>query len=83
MERGASTWSSNSLVEVVVKFGVLLATPRNEARKSPRNLASYLVLTGAFNANTKNIEKGNAWFKSFKVICTLLNSPFMQMGLHL
>ena len=30
----------NFLVEVVAKFGVLLAIMRNEARKSPRNVAS-------------------------------------------
>ena len=43
-------WSSNFLVEVAVKFGALLAVPRNEARKSPRNHARCLVLTGAFDA---------------------------------
>ena len=40
MERGASIWSSNFLVEVGMKLGVLLAVPRSEVRKSPRALAS-------------------------------------------
>ena len=33
VKRGARMWSSNFLVEVAMKFGVLLAVPRNEARK--------------------------------------------------
>ena len=32
-----------------MKFGVLLAVPRNGARKSPRNLASCSILIGAFD----------------------------------
>ena len=49
-------WSSQLFVEVAVKFGVLLAIPRNEARQNPRNLANCSVLTSAFNAkkNKKN-----------------------------
>ena len=43
-------WSSQLFVEVAVKFGVLLAIPRNEARQNPRNLANCSVLTSAFNA---------------------------------
>ena len=43
-------WSSNLLVEVATKFGVLLAIQRNEARKNPRNPTSCLVLTGSFDA---------------------------------
>ena len=31
-------WSSNILVEVTVKFGVLLDVPRNEARKNPQKI---------------------------------------------
>ena len=46
VERGACMWSSNLLVESTVKFGVLMAVPRNGARKSLRNPASCLVLTG-------------------------------------
>ena len=46
-------WSSNFVVEVVVKFGVLLAIPRNE-----RNLASCSVLTCAFCAKLF-IERDN------------------------
>ena len=53
VERGANIiWSSNFLVEIPVKFGVLLAVPRNEARKSPRNYASCAVSTCAFDAKT-------------------------------
>ena len=51
VEWGAGMWSSNLLVEVAMKFGVLLALPRNEVRKSPRNLASCYVLTCASDAN--------------------------------
>ena len=43
-------WCSNFLDEVAVTFGVLLASPRIEARKSPRNLASCSTLTCAFDA---------------------------------
>ena len=57
VEEGASMWSSNFLVEAVVKFGVLLAAPRNEARKNPRNLASCPVLTNAFDAKKRKKEK--------------------------
>ena len=48
-------WSSNFLVGVAMKFGVLLAVLRDEARKNPRSPASYSVLIGAFDA-TKIIE---------------------------
>ena len=48
--RGGSMWSSNFLAKVTVKFGVLLAIPRNEVRKNLRNHASCLVLTCAFEA---------------------------------
>ena len=51
-EKGVSIQSSNFLVEAAAKFGVLLATPRNEARKFPRNHASCTVLTSAFDAKT-------------------------------
>ena len=51
-------WSSNFLLEVAVKFGVLLDAPRNEARKNSRDLASYLVLKVAFDAK-RIIEKKN------------------------
>ena len=37
------------IVEVAMKFGVLLAILRNEAKKIPRNLASCLVLTCVFD----------------------------------
>ena len=56
VERRASMWSSNFLVEVAAKFGVSMAVPRNEARKSTRKPASCLVLTCAFDAE-KKIEK--------------------------
>ena len=52
------------LTEVVVKFGVLLDVPRNEARKNLRNLASCSVLTSDFDAK-KNNEKDNGWFNIF------------------
>ena len=52
------------LTEVVVKFGVLLDVPRNEARKNLRNLASCSVLTSNFDAK-KNNEKDNGWFNIF------------------
>ena len=64
-------WSSNFSVEVVVKFRVLLAVPRNEARKSLRMPASCLVLTCAFDAKML-IEKESGRFKISKVTCTLL-----------
>ena len=44
-------WSSKFLVEVVMKFGVLLAVARNETRKNPRNPASCSIPIGAFDAN--------------------------------
>ena len=50
-------WSLNFLVEVDVKFGVLLATPRNGARKNLRNLASCLLLTCASDAKNKLLKK--------------------------
>ena len=50
VEGGVGMWSSNFLVEVAVKFGVLLAVGRNEARKNPINPTSCLVLTCAFDA---------------------------------
>ena len=56
VKRGASMWSSN-LVEVAMKFGVLLAVPRNETRKNPRNPASCSVLIGAFDAKLINKYK--------------------------
>ena len=52
-------WSSNFLVEVVVKFvkfGVLLVIQRKMAREVSE------ILIGAFDAK-KIIEKENAWFK--------------------
>ena len=83
VERGASMWSSNFLVEVTVGFGVLLAVVRNEARKSPRNPASRSVLKGAFDAKKhllKNKMHGSIFFE---VIWTLLHPPFIQLDLHL
>ena len=58
VKRGASMWSSNFLVEVAMKCGVLLAIPRNEARKSPRKPTSCSKLMGAFDTknNNKNIQ---------------------------
>ena len=51
------------LVEVVMKFGVLLIVPRNEARKNHRILASCSILTCAFNAKIYiYIEKKNGHF---------------------
>ena len=73
-------WSSNFIIEVEVKFGVLLAIPRNEARKNPRNHASCSSLTGAFDAKKK---LNNGWFKIFEVICTLPRPPFIQLESHL
>ena len=55
-------WSSNLLVEVAVKFGLLLAVPRNEARKSPRNPSSCSVMIGELDAK-KFIKKENEQFK--------------------
>ena len=52
-------WSSNFLVEAAMKSGVLLALLKNEARKSPRNLASCWVLTGVFDA--KKILRRREW----------------------
>ena len=75
-------WSSNSLVEVAMKFGVLLAVPRNEARKSPRNPASCSTLTCAFDAKTL-IKKKNGKSKKIEVDFTLLHPPFIQLDLHL
>ena len=75
-------WSSNFLVGVTVKSGMLLAILRNEARKSPRNPTSCLVLTSAFNAK-KIIEKVNGRLQFFEVICTLLHPPFIRLDLHL
>ena len=76
-------WSSNFLVEVAVKFGVLLAVPRNEARKSMRNPTSCLVLTCAFDAK-KFIEKENERLQIFEAnFCTLLHPPFIRLDLHL
>ena len=51
-------WSSNFVVEVTMKFGVLLPVTMNEARKSPRNPASCSILKGVVDA-TKNIEEKN------------------------
>ena len=51
-------WSSKFLVEVAVKFGVLLDIPTNEVRKSPRNHVSCSILKCAFNAKNIYIEKG-------------------------
>ena len=62
MERGASRWSSNFSVEIAVKFGVLMAVLRNEARKSPRNPSSCSKLTCVFDGENNN-EKKNGWFK--------------------
>ena len=74
-------WSSKFLVEVAVKFGVLLAVARNEAQKSPRNPANSLVLTCVSDAR-KIIEKENGRFKFFEVICTLLHPAFIRLDLH-
>ena len=60
-------WSKNSLLEVAMKFGVSMVIPMNEARENPRNLASCLVLTCAFDAK-RIIKKGTGLFKIFKVI---------------
>ena len=71
------------LVEVAVKFGVLLVVSRNEARKSLRNPASCSILIGAFDAR-KFIEKENGRLQIFEAIfCTLLHPPFMWLDLHL
>ena len=50
LERGASMWTSKFLVEVAVKFGVLLDILTNEVRKSPRNHVSCSISKCAFNA---------------------------------
>ena len=49
-------WSSYFLVEVAVKFGVLLAVLRNEVRKRMKNTTSCSVQTCAFDAK-KILEK--------------------------
>ena len=74
VERGASMWSSDFLVEVTVRFGVLLAIVRNEARKSPRNPASRSVLKGAFDAKKhllKNKMHGSIFLRWYEPYCTL------------
>ena len=58
VERGASMWSSNFLIEVAMKVGVLLAVLRNEVRKNPKNCASCLV-DRWFRCKKKIIGKGN------------------------
>ena len=67
-------WSSNFVVEVTMKFGVVLLVTMNEARKNPRNPASCQILKGVVDA-IKNIEKEIGWVHFFKVICTLLHPP--------
>ena len=74
-------WSSNFLVEVAVKVGVLLAVPRCEARKNPRNLASCSTLTYTFNAKTFT-RKENGWLKLIEVISTLSHPPFLYLDLQ-
>ena len=69
-------WNLNFLPVVTVKFGVLMAILRNEARKSRRNLPSFSVVTCAFQAK-KIIEKMNGHIKKFEVIYTLLHPPFI------
>ena len=64
VKRGASMWSPNFLIEVTVKFRVLLAIPRNKARKSLRNPTSCPILRCAFDAK-KSIEKENGRFRFF------------------
>ena len=75
-------WSSTFLVEVTMKFGVLLVVPRNEARKNPINPASCSTLTCVFDAKAF-IEKENGRFINFEVIFILLHPPFIQLDLHL
>ena len=66
----------NFLVEVDVKFGVMLGVSRNEARKNPINLSSGSVLIGSFDAQKKEKKK---IMRNFEVICTLLHPPFVQL----
>ena len=47
----------NFLVEVDVKFGVMLGVSRNEVRKNPINLSSGSVLIGSFDAQKKEKKK--------------------------
>ena len=53
------------IVEVAMKFGVLLAILRHEAKKIPRNLASCLVLTCVFDTKKvylkKRMDGSNFW----------------------
>ena len=49
-------WNLNFLVKFALKFGVLLAVPRNEAIKNPRNPTICLILIEAFDAK-KIVEK--------------------------
>ena len=73
-------WGSYVLVEVVVKFGVLLVVLRNEVRKNSRNPTSCSVLTSAFNAKKQFIEKENGQLKLFEVNMYLTTSSLYTIG---
>ena len=63
VEMGASMWSSYFLVEVAVKFGVLLAVPRNEARKKPEKPCKLCGIDMSFCCKKKLLKKKNGRFK--------------------
>ena len=75
-------WSLNFLVEVAVKFGVLLTVPRNKARRIPRNPTSCTVLASAIDAQ-KIIQTKNGRFKKFKATCSLLHPLHIRLDLYL
>ena len=51
-------WSLNFLIEVAVKFGVLLAVSRNEVEKKPKKPCKLFSSDMCFQS-IKNIEKEN------------------------
>ena len=79
VERGASMWSLNFLVEVAMKFGLLLAVLKNKARKSLKDSGSCSILTCAFNAQKlkklkikmkKRMDdsKNSRWFVPYDIL---------------
>ena len=76
-------WSSNFLVEVAMKFGVLLAVLWNEARKSPRNCKLFGIYLHVLSMPKNCIEKENRQINFLEVVCTLVHPPFMQLDSHL
>ena len=74
MKRGASMWSSNFLIAVTVKFRVLLAIPRNKARKAQGTLQVvqyWDVLSMQKNLSKKRMDGSDflRWFVPYYTLC--------------